>query len=162
MKNTIEKIKEINELCKKLQNNKKEYVEEDLMMTAKNVVDHIYPSTTEEAFLYASSLNVLNTYVKQPNASITYYFKEKVIDVLVRSIIDNKIDNIDFYLTTDRNMTICYLKIVNVMFSFHQVRVSNEMYLKIREYKGYKRLVFDNVKKQACSVSLYQNALSLS
>ena len=147
----------LNDLCKSLQGEEKETVSEASMLEAKEIVDTMKPKTINDVLLYSVSLNMLNTFVKQKQRQITYYFKNNVIDVLVNSIIDNNIEDAIYTITYDRGMTICYIQVFGIIFSFHQVIIPDSIKDKIFNYKGCKPIVFDNVRKQKLAVTLYYN-----
>lgn len=149
----------LNELCIELNTYDKEVVSEETMQEAKNVVDYLKPESLIDVMIYCSSLNVLNTFVKQKQKKISYYFKNNVKDVLLNSIVDNEIEGVKFYITDDCNMSIVYVMVGNLIFSFHQVRMTNEEKEAFINSSNYQLIEFDDVRKQKCSVSLYYNVL---
>ena len=149
----------LNELCIELNNYDKEVVSEYTMQEAKNIVDYLKPESLVDVMIYCSSLNILNTFVKQKQKKISYYFKNNVKDVLLNSIVDNEIEGVKFYITDDCNMSIVYVMVGNLIFSFHQVRMTNEEKEAFINSSNYQLIVFDEVRKQKCSVSLYYNVL---
>ncbi len=155
-------INELNEYCKNNQEDR-EHVEQYDMETARDIVLYNKPKNEKDALLYAASLNLLNTYVKKANNTtgerITYFFKGYVSNVLLRSIIDNEID-CDLFLTYDNNMTVCYVDIKGMIFSFHQVYLPEDYKEKILNYKNYKEIYFDGIRKQMVSVTIFKNVLN--
>ena len=150
----------LNQLCIRLNNSDKEVVSEETMFKAKHVVDNLIPENYKEVMLYCASLNVLNTFVKQKQKQITYYFKTKVVDVLIKSIIENDIEGVTYYISDDCHMTIGYIKVSNIIFSFHQVTIDELSKEMIYNSNKNQLIIFDDVRKQKCSVSIFYNILN--
>ena len=157
----IEYSDKLNNLCINLSKNKKEIVDIVTMENAKEIVNTLVPKNSIDVILYCASLNVLNTYIKQKNSNITYQFKYKVLNNLVKSIIDNNIENCTFYLTSDRSMSVVYIKISKLLFSFHQIYAEKEIINKIKNSSKNKPIIFDNIRKQNCAYSLFNNVCNL-
>ena len=151
--------KSLNKLCYKLRKNDKEVVDKDTMLEAKEIVFNSVPRSSYEVLLYCASLNVLNTYVKQEQNDISYYFKKNVIDVLVNTIVGNKFKGVSFYFDKDKGNSICYIKIYDIIFSFHGVGTNEIDQKRYTNNKAYKKISFDNIRKQHVSRTLFENVV---
>ena len=156
-KNLEEFTQQLNYICRSKQDDDKEIISDELMYECKEIVDGLTPKTVNDVLLYCSSLNLLNTYVKQKQNKLSYYFKNNVMDILVMSIIKNEIKDVTYNITYDRGMTICYVKVFDLIFSFHQVTIHDNVKDQIINSKFNQKILFDGIRKQKLAATIYYN-----
>ena len=141
----------INDQCIYRQEFDKEFVADDVAYEAYATVKNMKIVDAGDALLYCAAMNLLNTYVKQPNSKIGYGFKED-IHYLTSVLLNLDID--DVFVDYQDAESLLVIQIFSIQFSFHYVKKRNEiMYL--CNSRHYKELVWDGIRKQKCAVSLY-------
>lgn len=69
---------ELNENCIRRQDLEKEIISDDNAFFAYTYIKNMSISDAGDVLLFCSCLNVLNTYVKQPNRKIGYAFLKRI------------------------------------------------------------------------------------
>tara|TARA_Y100001935_G_C17285900_1_gene500365 strand:- start:570 stop:1061 length:492 start_codon:yes stop_codon:yes gene_type:complete len=141
-------------------------ITESIIITEDKVMTAYYASlikikTSLDAFYFCASINLLNTYVKNPkrNKDIlsTYKFKRYLLKGIEGMII-NKVKDVEIYVSN--NEDVVYIKIFNFQFSFHNVGNSSV----IEGYKKNNKNViqeWEGLKLQPISVIIFDKALEL-
>ena len=117
--------------------------------------------TPLDAFYFCASINLLNTYVKNPkrNKDIvsTYKFKRYLLNGIEDMII-NKVKNVEIYISKKEDVV--YIKIFSFQFSFHSIGSSNV----IKEFKKSDKNIFqewEGLRLQPISAIIFDKALEL-
>lgn len=127
---------------------------------ALEIVKTLEVKTQEDILLFCAAMNLLNTYVKQPGRKFGYFFKS-YLNYLFQALLENNVQGVnvgmDITITKKENaVTLVIIQIENIQFSFHQIRVSDEM-LNLKLNSGIvKKLVFDGIKKQTCAATIFE------
>jgi hypothetical protein len=147
-----ESISSLYEETKKLQTGK-EIISEDDVVKAFVILNFIKYENIADVFLGCASLNLLNTYIKQPNAKIDYTFRKHMDNFL------KGIEDLDFttklkvfYDEKDNLITFVFW---SFQFSFHCVRY-NSVVQKLE--RG--TIEWDGIRKQLCAETIFDFALS--
>ena len=115
--------------------------------------------TTEDAFLYFASLNLLNAYVKQHKLK-SYYFKSFIPSGIDKILQDKKLSNIKFTTQTEGMLVI--VQIFDMQFSFHGIKPSPVMQENMQNgSKYYQKFDWDGVRKQPQALEIYNFAKDL-
>lgn len=113
--------------------------------------------TKGDYYLYCASLNLLNTYVKQPDAkkSANYNFKS-YLRPLLHSIVNNQPEDVYFDYKKDDKGKITLLDIDGIQFSFHNVAIDPLIEEALSNGKGSKNIEWDGIKKQHNATTLFE------
>ena len=157
------KIKQVENFKNSIKFSQKEpeIISNEAFIRAKANIDTMCINNREDAFLYYSSLNLLNTYVKQ-NKNVSYYFKSCVTSAF-DSIIENNLDA-SFYYDTNEHLLI--INIMGLQFSFHYVKLSAKMNF-AKNFKNklskeyYKPQNWEGIRLQPVAESLFNFANNL-
>lgn len=152
---------EINNLvANKMEIGIKERVSSDLCFEALAFVKNQMVYTKEDVIRFCAALNLLNTYVKQPDSKIGYDFKGCInrlfIALLMRNITGVKVS---MEITSNKKgLEVAYVivQIDDVQFSFHQIKLTKNAYLLKQNTNLVHDLEFDGLRKQMCAVSIYE------
>lgn len=157
----------MNELCNKIneivaarmKNGTKEIVSSELSNEAYNIVKSLRIYTQQDVILFCAALNLLNSYVKQSNSKIGYGFK-RYINHLFTALLNNNIPGIKVGMEIGKSKKgneIAYVivQIENLQFSFHQIQMTNVAYAVKRSNKLFEEIIFDGLRKQLCSVTIF-------
>ena len=153
LKNIItldEFTEKVNDKCKMLQKTEKEVVSDECAFEALYIIKNMYIEDAGDALLYCASVNLLNTYVKQENRKIGYFFKSEIN--YITSVILNK-DIKDVYVDLQENGNLLVIQIFNLQFSFHFIRKEEDI-KKLCDSDHYKKMQWDGIRKQNCAVTL--------
>ena len=120
------KLTDVKELKKILieYGEEKSPVSRESFIRAKTNISTMMINNTEDAFLFYSSLNLLNSYIKQNKKQASYGFKEDAVSGF-DSIITNNIDGVTY--NYDKNEKVLMIEIAGLQFSFHHVLPSAKM-----------------------------------
>lgn len=153
-------LEDLNDFCKRNQA-EREIVSDDIKSEALEIVENLYPVSFNDAIMYTSALNVLNSYIKKENGNnnLNYSFKKYIGMKLIKGIIENNID-CNIYYTVDVRWNAIYFQFRNIEFSFHRVNLSIEIQEVIRNSSNYKIIEFDGIRKQMVSVSIFNKIKS--
>lgn len=152
---------EINNLvANKMETGFKEKVSSDLCFEALAFVKNQMVYTKEDVIRFCAALNLLNTYVKQPDSKIGYDFKG-CINRLFIALMQHNIPGIKVGMeikTTKKGLEVAYVivQIDDVQFSFHQIKLTKNAYLLKQNTNIVHNLEFDGLRKQMCAVSIYE------
>lgn len=138
----------------------KEKVSSDLCFEALAFVKNQMVYTKEDVIRFCAALNLLNTYVKQPDSKIGYDFKG-CINRLFIALMQHNIPGIKVGMeikTTKKGLEVAYVivQIDDVQFSFHQIKLTKNAYLLKQNTNIVHNLEFDGLRKQMCAVSIYE------
>lgn len=147
-----ESVQLLYEKTKKLQTNV-EVIGEDDVVKAFVILNYIDYQNIADVFLGCASLNLLNTYIKQPNTQINYTFRKHMHN-FIKGIEDVGIrTKLKVYFDVDDNLiTFCFWEF---QFSFHGVRF-NEVVRNLQHGK----IVWDGIRKQKCAKTIFDFASS--
>lgn len=148
----IDQLNILQEDVKQLQSSKEIVYEEDVIR-AFVILNYIKYNNVADVFLGCSALNLLNTYVKQSDSKIDYTFRLH-LQTLLKGIEDINRDNILSVYFDDSKRMIMFV-FGNFQFSFHGEKHSD---LVKRLENG--QLVWDGIRKQMCSVTIFDFASS--
>ena len=144
----------LNDKCIERQEFDKEIVSDDVGYEAYAIVKNMKIADAGDVLLYCAAINLLNTYVKQPNCKIGYGFKE---DIHYMTCILLNLDIDDVHIDYHDVESLLVVQIFSIQFSFHYVKKRNEI-ISLCNSRHYKALVWDGIRKQKCAVSLYNAA----
>ena len=140
-----------------------EIISEESFIRARANISGMQILTTEDAFLFYSSLNLLNTYVKQNKGKIKYGFKKHVTDAFDSAIV-NQVKDISYSYDATEKLVI--VNISGLQFSFHNAVPSAKMNFvrmsadkDIRSY--YKKEEWDGFRLQPIAETLFKYANNL-
>ena len=138
----------------------KEKVSSDLCFEALAFVKNQMVYTKEDVIRFCAALNLLNTYVKQPDSKIGYDFKG-CINRLFIALMQHNIPGIKVGMeikNTKKGLGVAYVivQIDDVQFSFHQIKLTKNAYLLKQNTNIVHNLEFDGLRKQMCAVSIYE------
>ena len=144
----------------------KERVSAEAAVCAFVILDHACYETAADYYLGFACLNLLNTYVKQKPSPINYYFKRKIYR-MISSAVKNNPDGLTWYYEKDESggryngLSVIEVQLPGGMqFSFHQVEKTESMqHLMEKQGNGIPAFQFDGIRKQACAVTVFHNAL---
>lgn len=123
MNSNITKVHDLKGLAV-LKESSPETISEESFLRARANVSSMQLLTTEDAFLFYSSLNLLNTYVKQNKNKIKYGFKKHVTDAFDSAIV-NQVGGISY--SYDDREKLLIVNVADLQFSFHNVVPSAKM-----------------------------------
>lgn len=159
------KLEDVEKLKNKLSGLQKEpeVISREDFIRAKTNVSIMTLETTEDAFLYFASLNLLNTYVKQNKKAISYGFKQEVISGF-DAVINNGISGVTY--NYDKKEGVLVVNVAGMQFSFHQVLPSAKMdYVKNFEFnldqKYYSEKSWDGLRLQPVAKTVFEFASGL-
>lgn len=145
---------ELNEDCIRRQDLEKEIISDDNAFLAYAYIKNMSISDAGDVLLFCSCLNVLNTYVKQPNRKIGYAFK-KELDHLVGLLLNVDIKDVLVDLQKEGKNSLLVVAVAGIQFSFHNVPVNKDM-VRFNKSKGV-TLKWDGVRKQMCARSIFES-----
>ena len=144
---------EINKLCITHQNEEKEIISDKDAFEAYSYIKYMSIYDTGDVLLYCTCLNLLNTYVKQPDCKINYKFKNE-IGYLIDVLLNTQIQDIYLDCQKDNSNPLIILEIAGVQFSFHNI--PNYSLKAITKNTSYKKdIEWDTIRKQMCAKSLF-------
>lgn len=149
----------LNNECKRVEMEDKELINEKEAAQAIYIIKNMRIGGVGDAFLYAASLNLLNTYVKQCTPfkkAGGYFFKRFVGNIL--DFAKDKPQGIDFELQYDDGMNLALVEICGVQFSFHNVNGEKIKGLRAVD-KQKARLKWDGIRKQKCAETVFRAAM---
>ena len=152
---------EINDLvAKKMEVGIKEQVSSDLCFEALAFVKNKMVYTKEDVIRFCAALNLLNTYVKQPDSKIGYDFKGCINRLFIALMMHN-ITGVKVGMEiapTKKGSEVAYVivQIDDAQFSFHQIKMTKNAYLLKQNTDLVHELEFDGLRKQMCAVSIYE------
>ncbi|MBE7074873.1 MAG: hypothetical protein E7376_02725 [Clostridiales bacterium] len=157
-------IKDIEKLKEKIKNSstEKEQISQEAFLKAQLNIGAMCINNPEDAFLYYSSLNLLNTYVKQ-NKDASYSFKGEVTTAF-DSIIMSRIPGVTYSYDSKERVLIVNVK--GMQFSFHNVKPSPKM-LFARSYEKHigqqyhKEEEWDQLRLQPVAETVFNYANNL-
>ena len=161
MENTInaqcfdEYTARMNEILISKQEDEKELVSDTDIVKACAYIDNMKLESRGDMLLYCASLNLCNTYIKQPDSKIGYSFK-KELGYLLAIAINSEIDGVSFDIQEDKGLLLV-VQIASIQFSFHNV--SKYLLEKISRNRFLlKHIEWDGVRKQRCAISTFMLA----
>lgn len=147
-------VQSLNDKCIEKQELDKEIVPANVAYEAYAIVKNIRIEDAGDVLLYCASMNLLNTYVKQPDSMIGYAFKED-IHYMTSVLLNLDID--DVFIDYQDREALLIVQIFSIQFSFHYVKKRNEI-VRLCNSRHFKELIWDGVRKQKCAVSLFSHA----
>ena len=142
--------KSVNNLCAQMQNAKEEIGKDDAYL-ARAYAESMPISKAGDVLLFCASINLMNTYVKQPGCKGFGYFFKSFVPRLIKQIEDTPIEGVACNTSMDKNSTVTMVVVYGMQFSFHCV-------------KGAKKWItdtvipFDGVRKQKCAGTIFKMA----
>ena len=101
-------------------NHKEKTISLEQAVLARNLVNNMSINNAHDCFLYFSSLNLLNAYVKKTYASNEFkknYFFKPLVAKGIEQIVDKNIQNVRFSATR----SLCMINVEGLQFSYHCV-----------------------------------------
>jgi len=101
-------------------NHKEKTITLNQAVLARNLVNKMSINNAQDCFLYFSSLNLLNAYVKKAYASNEFkknYFFKPLVAKGIEQIVDKDIQNVRFSATR----SLCMINVDGLQFSYHCV-----------------------------------------
>ena len=151
--NELEEFKlfcdKLNDKCIKLQDKEKEYISDEDAFSSYVYVKEMKLELEGDFLLFLACLNLLNTYVKQRDAKIGYYFKKEIdyfISICIRK--NNKILKINEEKDGNKGNLIM-VQINNIQFSFHSAEYQDKNIILDDTIK------WDGIRKQKCALTIY-------
>jgi hypothetical protein len=159
------KLEDVEKLKKALKeyNGEPQTVSREDYIRAKTNVSVMTLENTEDCLLFFSSLNLLNTYVKQHKNEISYDFKQDVVSGF-DSAITNKIKDVTY--NYDAQEKVLVIDVAGLQFSFHNVLPSAKMdYVKNFGFALDQKFCHDKqwegIRLQPCAEAVFKFASSL-
>ena len=158
MKQLLERLNKL--VVERMEIGIKEHIADSQANEALEILESLEVRTTEDVLLFCAAMNLLNTYVKQPDRKLGYSFKA-YLDYLFVALLENNIQNVnvgmDITVTKKGGaVALVIIQIENVQFSFHQIKMSDEaLDLKLNS-DVVKDLVFDGTRKQMCASTIFE------
>jgi len=140
----------LNDLCKSMQA-AKETVSKEEAARALEYAKTMGLEGAGDVLLFCASINLMNTYVKQPGCrSFGYSFKGCVPRLIdrVRSL---PIEGVRCSTQMDGKNSITFVEVCGIQFSFHCVKGA-------KRSAGGAVIAFDGVRKQRCAATLFRMA----
>lgn len=147
----------MNAKLQSMQDAEKEYVSDEVAAKAIAYINNMAIKDAGDLLLYCSALNICNTYVKQDNSKIGYYFKRKVENIL-NAIEIFDMEDVFVDLQKDNGMSLLVVQVGEVQFSFHGIKITEEINMMLQRLNRKKTLMWDGVRKQHCSVTTFKLA----
>lgn len=142
-------INNLNKIAtEKMKTGVKEYVTYEQAEDALSIVKMLRIKTQYDVLLFCAAMNLLNTYVKQSDRRFGYFFKSyfnHLFIALTRNDIKGITVSFDIEISK-KNQENAYV-IVQIQFSFHQVKVTAESIELERNTNIVRKLEFDGIKK---------------
>lgn len=160
METIVELFNQINFISQEKSELEKEYVDENTAASALYCISHIVFGNLADVCLFCAANNLLNLYVKQSDANISYYFKSSVFRL---TALLECADLDDLFISEekdDNNNLVSIIQIKNVQFSFHSLKILSERFNVKKKY--IKNLEWDGIKKQHCGLSIFKLVLNNS
>lgn len=124
---------------------------------ACNVVKHAVIKNPQDCFLFYSSLNLLNSYVKKPYAvpdlKSNYFFKP-LVGKGIDQILANNIQNVRFSATK----SLCMINVEGLQFSYHYVYNADKFNNSERNHLGD---AWEGIRLQPYALEIFKTACSL-
>lgn len=142
--------KNLNDLCVSMQVSKEtvDRVEAERALAYAKTMDF---KGAGDVLLFCASVNLMNTYVKQPGCrKFGYSFKANVPRV-VDYIRSHPVDGVRCNVQMDGKNSLTIVEICGVQFSFHCVQG-------VKPHKGGNPIKFDGIRKQKCAITLFKLA----
>ena len=127
-------------------------------LLAVAILEKIRLEKLSDYMLYASSVNLLNRYVKLNKKDLGYRFKDYLYS-LVYTIIINRPENIKMELSNDSNMrgmSLLMIDIMGIHFSFHSVNRNRIIDMANEHDYLFSKIEWDNIRKQQCASTLFK------
>lgn len=142
----------------------KEIVTQAQCKKAIRIIKNMEIKTEKDVIVFCAAMNLMNTYVKQPDSDTTYWFKAKMyrlFKALYKNNIPNVIIDMDISVTK-KGKTTAYVivQIREVQFSFHQIKLTDEAFELMLGTDIVQELEFDGKIKQMCASSIFNLALN--
>lgn len=133
----------------------KETVDDHSAFAALYVAEHLEYECPEDVVAGCICLNLLNTYVKQDDAKIGYFFKH-YIEHINAWLAQDPAPEIRFSVYKDNGQDLEILELYGIhQFSFHSVNVPQELRDASVE-RGYADLVWNGIRNQKAAMTLYR------
>lgn len=132
------------------QTNVEEIHEEDVIL-ALNVLNFLKYEDTADFFLGCSAANMLNAYVRQRNRKIDHAFKIH-LNRIIQAIYDHHASRVKIGVENGNSRTLIF-QFKGFQFSFQSRKIPS--YVKQHD----KKMIWDGVRKQACSKTIFYKAL---
>ncbi|MDO4488387.1 MAG: hypothetical protein Q4B67_04810 [Eubacteriales bacterium] len=154
-----QKCSELNERLRSMQDGV-ETVTTDIAARSMIIVKNMKIDGIGDAFLYASALNVLNTFVKQDKDAkkeIGYFFKRNT-EALARWLIKSEDKGLRLEIQSDQGMSLLVAEIYGVQFSFHQVTFTEKDMRFLTKDNEHPEIPWDGIRKQRTANTLFEFA----
>lgn len=135
-----------------------EIIADEIAFTALLVLKYISYKKVPDAFLGCAALNLLNTYVKQPNSKIGYTFRVHIVELLqgIKDIAQPKTLKVFFETDQSKESGTLMFLFWNFQFGFHSEHHSDF----IRDLQSKTNVQWDGIRKQKCAKSIFDFALT--
>jgi len=144
----------INDACRRSQKFDKELVSARDAFIATTIVRSIDVRDTGDLLLFGASMNLLNTYVKQPGNKKTFGYGFKKNANIITKFLAEKHEGVEAVLMKDHGMPYLLVSVNDVQFSFHRIAVTEEM----KKLRGNKNIEWDGIRKQMCANTFFKLA----
>ena len=132
----------------------KEIITHDQADAALNVVKNYHIDRPLSVIKFCVALNLLNTYVKQSDSTISYAFR-KCIKRLIVALEKKQIKHV-FVGFNQSDSSYLIVQICDVQFSFHGIPKTDMVDKLINKYSGTVPLKWDGLRKQMCASSIFK------
>ena len=134
----------------------KEEIKEEDVVKAMILLNLISYKKIADVFLGCAAINLINTYVKQENTKLGYYFKRHIIELLkgIEDINQPKTIQIDY--DNSNNQQILLISIWHFQFSYKCIRYS----LEIKKLQAQQTIEWDGLRKQPYAKTIFDFALN--
>lgn len=140
----------LNAICANMQD-AKETVSATEAERALKYAQSIELDRAGDVLLFCASINLMNTYVKQPGCRSFGYFFKGYTHRLIEKMQSAPIEGVRCSTQMDGKSSVTYVEVCDIQFSFHCVRRAD------LSRKG-DPIKFDGIRKQRCASTLFRMA----
>lgn len=137
---------------------KPEFVEEITVAKAYIILYNIQLNNWADVYLFCASINLINTYVKQPNSKVGYAFKSRT-HFLANTLAQNTFEGIKIDSKISPSNSLFIVDIYGIQFSFHNVRFDEEIWKRLKDYQA--QIPWDGIRKQKCANTIFEVSYAL-
>ena len=152
-------------VTERMETGEKEYINYLQAEEALNIVKKLRIKSQYDVLLFCAVMNLLNTYVKQPDRKFGYSFKSYINHLFV-ALTRNDINGVKIGFDieiTKKEQAIAYVivQIEDIQFSFHQIKVTSEALELKQNTDVVKELSFDGIRKQMCACTIFEKVKNI-
>ncbi len=135
----------------------KEYVDDEHAIAAINVLNFIKYKKVPDIFLGCAAYNLLSVYAKQKDVKISFQFRRHILSLLkgIEDVNQPKAIKIAYHAEEDSLLLIDFW---NFQFSYKSQRLNDQ----VKNLILRNDIIWDGVRKQKCSVTIFNFAINNS